>query len=135
MANKFHHSQVGTEHLLYALLSQKNTAATVVLENMKVSTAEMQKKIEEVFQQNEAYRYAVTSFFQPLEKMLSQIGGGMMAFSANPVERQAEPGQGIKKDSEAGKDSKTPALDFFTTDLTIAIYEFLDPSLLFGPTV
>ena len=118
VANKFHHSQVGTEHLLYALLSQKNTAATVVLENMKVSTAEMQKKIEEVFQQNEAYRYAVTSFFQPLEKMLSQIGGGMMAFSANPVERQAEPGQGIKKDTEAGKDSKTPALDFFTTDLT-----------------
>src|SRR3989338_7182900 len=35
-AQEFGHNFVGTEHLLFALCAQDNTAATVILENMKI---------------------------------------------------------------------------------------------------
>ena len=37
VGEQFNHSFIGTEHLLYSLVSQNNTAATVILENMRVN--------------------------------------------------------------------------------------------------
>ncbi len=49
-AHEFGHAFVGTEHLLYSLVSQDNTAATVILENMKVSPADVKEQILEIFE-------------------------------------------------------------------------------------
>ena len=49
-AKEFGHSFVGTEHLLYSLVSQQNTAATVILENMKVSPNDIKEQIVEIFE-------------------------------------------------------------------------------------
>src|SRR3989338_2507139 len=51
VAHKYSHPFVGTEHLLYALVSKKKSAATVILENMQVNPKEFQKQIEEMFNQ------------------------------------------------------------------------------------
>ena len=44
------HLFVGTEHLLYALVTQENTAATVILENMKVRPQDVQEEIHAAFE-------------------------------------------------------------------------------------
>src|SRR3990167_7462632 len=49
-AQEFGHPFVGTEHLLYALVSQENTAATVILENMKVNPQDVQEEIHAAFE-------------------------------------------------------------------------------------
>ena len=41
VAHEYGHSFIGTEHLLYSLVGQANTAATVILENMKVKFVRM----------------------------------------------------------------------------------------------
>jgi ATP-dependent Clp protease ATP-binding subunit ClpA len=43
---------VGTEHLLYALVSQENTAATVILENMKVNPQDVKDQVIEAFERS-----------------------------------------------------------------------------------
>ncbi len=54
-AHEFGHSFVGTEHILHALVSQDNTAATVILENMKVSPADVKEQILEIFERAKQY--------------------------------------------------------------------------------
>ena len=51
-AAEFGHSFVGTEHLLYALVSQENTAATVILENMKVNPQDVKDQVIEAFERS-----------------------------------------------------------------------------------
>jgi len=46
---KYNHTYIGTEHLLYALVSQENTAATVILENMKINPADLKDQIIQTF--------------------------------------------------------------------------------------
>ena len=50
-AYQFNHAMVGTEHLLYALMTQENTAATVILENMKVRSMDVKRQLEEIFKE------------------------------------------------------------------------------------
>ena len=49
-ASRYNHNFVGTEHLLFAVVSQDNTAATVILENMKINPKHVQSQIVEFFQ-------------------------------------------------------------------------------------
>ncbi len=51
-AQKYNHTFVGTEHLLFALVSQENTAATVILENMKINPHDIKEQLIKVFQGN-----------------------------------------------------------------------------------
>ncbi len=116
-AAKYHHSYVGTEHLLMGLVLQKGTAATVILENMKISIDEIKSRLEELFQQTEQYKNAMASFLNPLEKMLSSLNG--VIFSVNPY--QGDMKEAFRhKEGEGPQEapSKTPALDYFTIDLT-----------------
>lgn len=116
-AAQFHHSYIGTEHLLMGLILQKGTAATVILENMKVSPDDVKARLTELFQQSEQYKQAMTHFFNPLEKMLSSLNG--VIFSINPMQDMKD---AFKHKEGEGPDSqhqtKTPALDYFTIDLT-----------------
>ena len=122
-AYRFNHSAVGTEHLLYALVSQENTAATVILENMKIRPADVRKQIEEIFR-DATDAQSVPKNVHPLEVLFGSL--------QQVISRQNQ--QQNFDDAYAHKDtpemvgqasaqtprqkSKTPALDYFTTDLT-----------------
>jgi ATP-dependent Clp protease ATP-binding subunit ClpC len=110
-AHKFRHANVGTEHLLYALVSGEKNAATLLLESMQVDPADLKLHIEEMFgqinqfkQQNRNLEYSLESFFQGLQGAIAGMQGAMV-----------EP-EGLRQKRVSGK-SKTPVLDYFTTDL------------------
>lgn len=57
VAQEFHQEHLGTEHILYSILTQKNARATVLLRDMNVSVAEVTSELEEFFdRQSEAYQ-------------------------------------------------------------------------------
>jgi ATP-dependent Clp protease ATP-binding subunit ClpC len=49
IAQEFHHDYLGTEHILYSILSQKNARATVLLRDMNIDIAELTSELEEFF--------------------------------------------------------------------------------------
>ena len=133
-AAEFSHMFVGTEHLLYALVVQENTAATVILENMKIAPQEIRSEILSTF---ERMQHGASNS----EGGKSKGGPDMPPPNVNPLEFFLNGLQGVlagqdggPKDSnyskpQKGQDkSKTPALDYFTTDLTLEAQEGkLDP--------
>ncbi|HLD07484.1 MAG TPA: ATP-dependent Clp protease ATP-binding subunit [Candidatus Peribacterales bacterium] len=111
-AHKFRHANVGTEHLLYALLTGGRNAAILLLENMQVDPEDLKMHIEEMFgqinqfkQQNRNLEYSLENFFQGLQGAIAGMQQGMAG----------EP-EGLQRRKAQGK-SKTPVLDYFTTDL------------------
>lgn len=49
IAREFHQDYLGTEHILYSILSQKNARATVLLRDMDVDTLNLSNELEEFF--------------------------------------------------------------------------------------
>lgn len=49
VAQEFHQDHLGTEHIVYSILSQKNARATVLLRDMSVDIAEVTSELEEFF--------------------------------------------------------------------------------------
>lgn len=59
IAQEFHQDYLGTEHILYSILSQKNARATVLLRDMNVDIDELTAELEEFFnRQNDLYQDA-----------------------------------------------------------------------------
>ena len=59
IAQEFHQEHLGTEHILYSILTQKNARATVLLRDMNVNVTEVTSELEEFFdRQSEAYQTA-----------------------------------------------------------------------------
>lgn len=127
-AHEFNHSYVGTEHLLYALVCQDNTAATVILENMKINPQDIKEQIIQTFEKNKEVQKATPQGMQPgangqmnpLEFFLSGLHGvlvGNMEKEGQFPKNQQQPNQ--KHDHKEEKPSKTPALDYFTTDMVV----------------
>jgi ATP-dependent Clp protease ATP-binding subunit ClpC len=57
IAQEFHQDYLGTEHILYSILSQKNARATVLLRDMSVDLSEIISDLEEFFErQTNAYQ-------------------------------------------------------------------------------
>jgi ATP-dependent Clp protease ATP-binding subunit ClpC len=57
VAQEFHQEYLGTEHILYSILSQKNARATVLLRDMDVDLSELTAELEEFFdRQNDIYQ-------------------------------------------------------------------------------
>ncbi len=57
IAQEFHQDYLGTEHILYSILSQKNARATVLLRDMNVDLGELTAELEEFFdRQNDMYQ-------------------------------------------------------------------------------
>ena len=117
-AHEFNHMFVGTEHLLYALVLQDNTAATVILENMKISAEDVKQEIINTFNRLKQGGGVASATETP--------GGPNPPAGMNPLEFFLNGLQGVlvqneKEGFQAGKKetdrSKTPALDYFTTDL------------------
>ena len=110
-AHKFRHANVGTEHLLHALVSSEKNAAILLFESMQVDPEDLKLHIEEMFgqinefkNQNKNLEYSLENFFQGLQGAIAGMQGSMI-----------EP-EGLQRRKQQGK-SKTPVLDYFTTDL------------------
>jgi ATP-dependent Clp protease ATP-binding subunit ClpC len=57
IAQEFHQDYLGTEHILYSILSQKNARATVLLRDMNVSITDIVSELEEYLErQNDGYQ-------------------------------------------------------------------------------
>ena len=57
IAQEFHQDYLGTEHILYSILSQKNARATVLLRDMNVDLNDLTAELEEFFdRQNDMYQ-------------------------------------------------------------------------------
>jgi ATP-dependent Clp protease ATP-binding subunit ClpC len=60
VAQEFHQEHLGTEHILYSILSQKNARATVLLRDMSIDVPALTSDLEEFFdRQNNAYQEAL----------------------------------------------------------------------------
>lgn len=124
VAHDFGHSFVGTEHLLFSLVSQENTAATVILENMKVSPSDVKEQILEIFDRAKQVPTKDdgmggqipknSQMMNPIEFFLTGLQG---VLNGQPKEGFEKEGYKKKKGQQQQKKSSTPALDYFTTDL------------------
>jgi ATP-dependent Clp protease ATP-binding subunit ClpC len=118
-AHKFRHANVGTEHLLYALVSTGKNAATLLLENMQVEPEDLKAHIEEMFGQISQFRQQNRNVEQSLEAFFHGLQGAIAGLQSNAPGSEPE---GLKKRRQDAN-SKTPALDYFTDDLVIKARE------------
>lgn len=117
-AFQFHHRYIGTEHVLFGLLSLKDSAAYKLLEKSPVDTKSLLHQVQVVLKS--------TSHFPDLSTFLGNTNPTGLASPGMP----STPSHGAKRELGAGghpggmaaeggmKKSKTPAFDFFTQDLT-----------------
>jgi ATP-dependent Clp protease ATP-binding subunit ClpC len=121
IAHEYGHSFIGTEHLLYALVSQENTAATVILENMKINPNDVRDQIIEIFERSREGQTGSNMMpgmpgkgpqsANPLELFLNGLHG---VLAAGQMQKDQ---MGDAYQHKGKKQSKTPALDYFTSDL------------------
>lgn len=120
-ALEFGHAFVGTEHMLHSLVSQKNTSATVILENMNVSPDDVKAQILDIFEKAKQIPLSPDSGFTQTDALPPHMGQNMM----NPVELFLNGLQNVMSgaknqkqfSNKNEKNSQTPALDYFTKDL------------------
>ncbi|MDF2378995.1 MAG: ATP-dependent Clp protease ATP-binding subunit [Candidatus Gracilibacteria bacterium] len=149
LAFKFGHPEITTTHILYSLCTQRETAATVILENMKINLNDVLEYIQKQLNTNPSSGMTGTVHFQqgqfptgqeqgqggvnPLENFMNGLQGLIMGNQqGNPGQQapqMAETYAGNKAgDGKQKKASSTPALDYFTTDFTeMAKEKKLDP--------
>ena len=119
-AHKFRHANVGTEHLLHALVSTDKNAATVLLEQMQVDPADLKTHVEEMFGQINQFKQQSKNMEQSLESFFQGLQGAIVGMQGGPAGAM-EPEE-LKKRKADGK-SKTPVLDYFTDDLVAKVKE------------
>ncbi|MDB5168412.1 MAG: ATP-dependent Clp protease ATP-binding subunit ClpC [Candidatus Saccharibacteria bacterium] len=98
IAQEFHHDYLGTEHILYSILSQKNARATVLLRDMNIDVAELTSELEEFF-----------------DRQSGSLGDGEATSRANPTKRRAGRGGmldtfGIDLTSKAKRNELDPVI-------------------------
>jgi ATP-dependent Clp protease ATP-binding subunit ClpC len=112
IAHKFRHANIGTEHLLYALISTGKNAATSVLENMQITPDDLKVHIEDMFGQINQFRQQRRNLETSLESFFHGLQGALAGMQGQPGEPE-----NLKRKKTDGK-SKTPVLDYFTEDMT-----------------
>ncbi len=124
IASKFKHPNVGTEHLVYALVSSGKNMATEILEQMQVEPADLKAHIEEMFGQINDFKEDAHNLEDSLDSLFQGLQGAIIGgMSAEPegLKRRRSTANGEQK-------SKTPALDYFTDNLNKKVKENkLDP--------
>ncbi len=127
-AHRYGHPFIGSEHLLYALVSQGKCAATVILESMEVHPEDFKRQIEEMFQQmahaqkrdSQQINTSLNRFLQGLQGVIFSPGGKDYSDAFQHKEEEESEGGPQEEAQEARrkkKGSKTPALDYFTANL------------------
>ncbi|MGV9001707.1 MAG: ATP-dependent Clp protease ATP-binding subunit [Candidatus Saccharimonadaceae bacterium] len=85
VAQEFHQDYLGTEHILYSILSQKNARATVLLRDMRVDIPEILAELEEYLDHNSESSSSIEEEIErPMKQtrdrgMLGQFGTDLTA--------------------------------------------------------
>ncbi len=114
IAHKFRHANIGTEHLLYALLSSGKNAATALLESMQINPDDLKVHIEEMFGQINQFRSQNKNLESSLESFFHGLQGALAGMQGAGGTQDPE---NLKRRKSEGK-SKTPVLDYFSEDMT-----------------
>ena len=117
-AHKFRHANVGTEHLLHALVSTDKNAATLLLEQMQVDPEDLKAHVEEMFGQINQFKQQTHNMEQSLESFFQGLQGAIVGMQGALA---GEP-EDLKRRRTDSK-SKTPVLDYFTDDLVEKVQE------------
>ena len=138
IAKEFNHTHISNEHLLYAMVSNKKCAWNIVLENLQIETDLIKKQIEWFFakfkwdtSQASGTGLNVPKSFEDLLNNLTWVVIWAVGWNKQKwfmwwfwMDDQ----QPQKKHESKDWKSKTPALDYFSTNLNeIAIKWKLDP--------
>lgn len=84
VAQEFNQEYLGTEHILYSILTQKNARATVLLRDMNVDVGSLTSELEEFFdRQNNAYVDAGEEMQTAGTKKRSGGGGALGTFGTD----------------------------------------------------
>ncbi|MBT3292766.1 ATP-dependent Clp protease ATP-binding subunit [Candidatus Peregrinibacteria bacterium] len=120
-AHKFRHANVGTEHLLHALVSTGSNGATALLEQMQVEPEDLKSHVEEMFGQINQFKQQSGNMEQSLESFFQGLQGAIVGMQGGTGPGMLEP-EDAKRRKGDGK-SKTPVLDYFTDDLIVRVKE------------
>jgi ATP-dependent Clp protease ATP-binding subunit ClpC len=114
-AFQYHHRYIGTEHILFGILSNKECTAYKILEKSPVDTKALLQQVHIVLKS--------TSHFPDLSTFLGVPPSppGLSAQTQTAVNKRAG-GHPALTETDMKK-AKTPAFDFFTQDLTLAAAE------------
>jgi ATP-dependent Clp protease ATP-binding subunit ClpC len=109
-AFQYHHRYIGTEHVLFGIVSLKDSTAYKILEKSPVDIKSLSQQVQIVLKS--------TSHFPDLSNFLGMpVGLG----STEPEHGKKRPGLMGPADTGGGNGKqKTPAIDYFTQDLTAA---------------
>lgn len=128
IAYKLQHQEINTTHILYALCTQRETAAMVILENMKINLNDILSYIQGLWKSTSPASNAQPPLQQagqtpqnPLEHFMHGLQGLIISAQMHqiPSPQMAETLAGSHaRDAIHKKPSRTPALDFFTTDFS-----------------
>lgn len=100
IASKYQYQFIGTEHFLYGIADLEGNHGRQILMNLKVSPNELKKNLISIFENVAKFPDLLNVDDQNIN--MNQMSGAMGAVDDRP---QSQPG-------------KTPALDYFTTDLS-----------------
>ncbi|HET8884368.1 MAG TPA: ATP-dependent Clp protease ATP-binding subunit [Candidatus Saccharimonadales bacterium] len=102
IAQEFHQDYLGTEHILYSILNQKNARATVLLRDMNIDIAELTSELEEFFdRQHAVIQDNETTQTNPFKKRTGR--GGMLETFGIDLTAKAKLGE---LDPVIGRDSQ-----------------------------
>jgi len=111
-AFQYHHRYIGTEHVLYGIVSLKDSTAYKLLEKSPVDVKGLSQQVQIVLKS--------TSHFPDLSNFLG-LPLGLPTPNAQPVKKgRAGTPLMMNEPNAEGKKTKTPAFDYFTQDLTAA---------------
>lgn len=92
VAQEFHQDYLGTEHILYSILAQKNARATVLLRDMNIDIAELTGELEEFFdRQHSAFHNSDPS--QATQQKRSTGRGGALDTFGTDLTAKAKNGE------------------------------------------
>ena len=128
IAQKYKHSHVGTEHILYALVNQGETAATIILKSLNVDVKRVARNIEKLFATGHysGQETSLDSLDQLFQKVFGDFFTGLKPNTGPMTQRNTR--SAIKQEGDIPDETDTPALDYFTIDFTaLAEQKKLDP--------
>jgi len=130
VAHKFNHTYVGTEHLLYALVTQGETAATIILKSLNIDVKIIAKNIEKIFNTspNKKGEQSFPNALNSLDSLFNKVFGDFFGQRPGGAPGQRNSRSAVKDATGKKEESDTPALDYFTVDFTkLAEENKLDP--------
>lgn len=90
LAREFHQEYLGTEHILYSLLSQQSARATTLLEGMSVDVTDLKAELEEFFERQQS---AFTEGEERQKIRQQKRGGGALEVFGTDLTAQARDGK------------------------------------------